>query len=100
MQATRRRKIHIDLPEEVHRKLRVKAAVEDVSMQAFVTQLVTGAVQNVQLPRHRFSKRQPITGQALLDSGLVGLWENRKDIHNSAEFARKLRARAEKRHRR
>jgi len=33
-----RRKIHVDLPQEIHRKLRVKAALEDVSMQAFVCQ--------------------------------------------------------------
>jgi len=33
-----RRKIRVDLPEEIHRKLRVKAALEDVSMQAFVCQ--------------------------------------------------------------
>ena len=31
-----RRKIHVDLPEDIHRKLRVKAALEDMSMQAFV----------------------------------------------------------------
>jgi hypothetical protein len=35
-----RRKIHVDLPEEIHRKLRVKAALEDVSMQAFVARVV------------------------------------------------------------
>lgn len=34
--ATGRRKIHVDLPEEIHRKSRVKAALEDVSMQTFV----------------------------------------------------------------
>ena len=45
------RKIHINLPEEVHRKLRVKAALEDVSIQAFVASVVTAAVSDVRLPR-------------------------------------------------
>ncbi len=46
----RRRKIHVDLPEEIHRKLRVKAALEDVSMQAFVARVVAKAVKDVPLP--------------------------------------------------
>jgi predicted HicB family RNase H-like nuclease len=46
----RRRKIHVDLPEEIHRKLRVKAALEDVSMQAYVARVVEKAVKNVSLP--------------------------------------------------
>src|SRR5438876_778243 len=44
---TRRRKIHVDLPEQMHQKLRVKAALEDVSMQAFVTRIVDEAVKDV-----------------------------------------------------
>jgi predicted HicB family RNase H-like nuclease len=44
-----RRKIHVDLPEEIHRKLRVKAALEDVSMQAFVARVVERAVRDVSL---------------------------------------------------
>jgi plasmid stability protein len=46
----RRRKIHVELPEEIHRKLRVKAALEDLSIQAFVTSVVTQAVREVELP--------------------------------------------------
>ena len=46
----RRRKIHVDLPEEVHQKLRVKAALEDVSMQAFVARVVAEAVKGIALP--------------------------------------------------
>jgi plasmid stability protein len=46
----RRRKIHVDLPEEIHRKLRVKAALEDVSMQAYVARVVEKAVKDVPLP--------------------------------------------------
>lgn len=99
MPATRNRKIHVDLPVEVHRKLRVKAAVEDVSMQAFVAQLVSRSVANVSLPE-RSDATGPTTGQDLLDSGLVGIWKKRRDIGDSLEFARKLRSRAEARHRR
>jgi predicted HicB family RNase H-like nuclease len=54
-----RRKIHVDLPEEIHRKLRVKAALEDVSMQAFVARVVARAVKDVSVPtsaNHRFRK--------------------------------------------
>jgi predicted HicB family RNase H-like nuclease len=54
-----RRKIHVDLPEEIHRKLRVKAALEDVSMQAFVARVVERAVRDVPLPdggNHRSRK--------------------------------------------
>jgi len=48
---TKRRKIHVDLPEHVHQKLRVKAALEDVSMQAFVARVVDEAVKNVVVPK-------------------------------------------------
>lgn len=38
-----------------------------------------------------------MTAEDLLNSGLVGMWKDRKDIGDSSEFARKLRARVEKR---
>ncbi len=47
---TPRRKIHVNLPEDVHRKLRVKAALEDTSLQAFVARVVGEAVGDVVLP--------------------------------------------------
>jgi plasmid stability protein len=56
--SVRRRKIHVDLPEEIHRKLRVKAALEDVSMQASA-RVVEKAVKDVPLPdvgNHRSGK--------------------------------------------
>jgi len=56
---TRRRKIHVDLPEQVHQKLRVKAALEDVSMQAFVTRIVDEAVKDVVVPKFSSRKKQP-----------------------------------------
>ena len=40
-----------------------------------------------------------MTAASLLDSGLVGLWEDRTDIADSAEFARQLRRQAERRER-
>lgn len=46
---------------------------------------------------------KPRTGRELLEalraSGLVGMWRDRQDIGDSSEFARKLRERAQKRHR-
>lgn len=46
----KKRKIHVDLPEDVHQRLRVKAAIEDLSMQAFVEKVITDAVHDVVLP--------------------------------------------------
>ena len=56
---TRQRKIHVDLPEQMHQKLRVKAALEDVSMQAFVTRIVDEAVKDVVVPKFSSRKKQP-----------------------------------------
>ncbi len=39
------------------------------------------------------------TAKELLDSGLVGLWEKRRDIQNTEDFAEKLREKAQYRHR-
>ncbi len=48
-----------------------------------------------------FPLQKPSTGKALLEaleeSGFAGMWENRADIGDSAEFARDLRERAQKR---
>jgi len=52
------KKIHVDLPEAVHQRVRVKAALEDVSMQALVAGIVTKAVANVVLPTIKGGKRQ------------------------------------------
>ena len=43
------------------------------------------------------ASQRVMTAASLLESGLVGLWENRADIVDSAEFARQLRRRAERR---
>ena len=52
---SQRRKIHVELPAELHRKLRVKAALEGLSIQALVTRLVGAAVTRVKIPISRKS---------------------------------------------
>ena len=52
------KKIHVDLPEHVHQQVRVKAALEDVSMQALVAGIVTVAVANIVLPKIGQRKRR------------------------------------------
>jgi hypothetical protein len=42
---------------------------------------------------------KPMTGKDLLNSGVVGIWANRKDIKDSTEYARDLRAQAQIRRR-
>jgi hypothetical protein len=42
--------------------------------------------------------KEPMTGRAILESGLVGLWADRDDIGDNLEFARELRRRASTRH--
>lgn len=44
-----KRKIHIDLSELTHKRLRVKAALQDVSIQRFVETLISDAVADIQL---------------------------------------------------
>ena len=44
------RKIHVALPDEVHQKLRVKCALEDVTIQEYVSRLIAKDVQDVDLP--------------------------------------------------
>lgn len=42
---------------------------------------------------------KPMMGKDLLNSGVVGIWANRKDIKDSTEYARKLREKAQTRRR-
>ena len=53
-----RRKIHVDLPEDIHPRLRVKAALLDTSMQAFVSEVVSKAVSDVVLPKMKGAKQR------------------------------------------
>ena len=45
-----RRKIHVDLPADLHQKLRIKAALEGLSIQALVTLLISAAVAGIKVP--------------------------------------------------
>jgi hypothetical protein len=45
------------------------------------------------------AKRFPLTARRLLDSGLIGLWKDRKDLSESAVYAHQLREQAQKRQR-
>jgi len=43
------RRIHVNLPEEVHRKLRVKCALKDVTIQEFVKRLISESVDDIKV---------------------------------------------------
>jgi hypothetical protein len=45
------------------------------------------------------SAAQTLTAKKLRTSGLIGLWKDRDDIKNSAEYARQLRETAQNRRR-
>lgn len=60
----RKRKIHIELAEEVHQKLRVKAALHDLSLQAYVEELIANSVQDIDVTQ--------IVRKATKDKELVG----------------------------
>lgn len=47
-----------DLPEDVHQRLPVKAAMLDMSLQAFMADVVSKAVADVVLPRIKESKHR------------------------------------------
>ena len=44
-------------------------------------------------------QRQRLTAKRLLASGVVGLWQDREDITDSATYARRLREEAQRRQR-
>ncbi|MBK8905647.1 MAG: hypothetical protein IPM53_30980 [Anaerolineaceae bacterium] len=44
------------------------------------------------------SSRPRLTAKQLLESGLIGLWEDREDISDSAAYARQLREKAQQRY--
>ena len=45
------RKVHITLSEETHQRLRIKCAIEDVTIQEFVARLIENSVADVELMR-------------------------------------------------
>jgi plasmid stability protein len=50
------KKLHLNLPESVHQRLRVKCAFENRTMQDFVSDLIAKAVKDVQLPPTKGSR--------------------------------------------
>jgi predicted HicB family RNase H-like nuclease len=49
MEKQKIKKIHITLPEELHQKLRVKTALEDLSIQKYVENLIEQSLRDVNL---------------------------------------------------
>jgi hypothetical protein len=47
------RKLHLNLPEHLHQKLRVACAYEDVTMQDFVANLIEKAVTHALTPKRK-----------------------------------------------
>jgi hypothetical protein len=43
------------------------------------------------------SLKKHLTAKELLNSGLIGLWKDREDIKDSADYARQLREKAQNR---
>lgn len=43
------------------------------------------------------SRRPHLTADHLLHSGLIGIWKDRKDIEDSAAYARQMREQAQRR---
>lgn len=54
-----KKKIHVDLTEKTHQKLRVKTALENISIQKFVEAMITQAVEDVEIenPKPKNAKR-------------------------------------------
>lgn len=46
---SRSRKIHITLPESVHQRLRIKCALEDLTIQDYVSSLISEAVRDISI---------------------------------------------------
>lgn len=77
-------------PEQILDELRSLESERWFEVLDFIGYLKTSAAQPPSRP-------QPLTAHQLLQSGLVGLWEHRDDIHDSLAFARQLRQQAERR---
>ena len=54
-------------------------------------------VEMILLSESASANPRALTARRLRQSGLVGLWKNRVDIVDSAEFARQLREQAQRR---
>ncbi|MCS6831232.1 MAG: hypothetical protein RMM08_09070 [Armatimonadota bacterium] len=54
-------------------------------------------VDVIVLPRGRGASERRLTVRQMKQSGIIGIWKDRKDIADSSEFARRLRDQAQKR---
>lgn len=45
----RSKKIHITLPESVHQRLRIKCALEDLTIQDYVSSLISEAIRDISI---------------------------------------------------
>lgn len=54
-------------------------------------------VDVIVLPRARLTGEQRLTVRQLKLSGIIGIWKDRADIEDGAEYARRLREQAQKR---
>ena len=63
------RKLHLNIPEEIHQRLRVKCALEDYSMQDYVSDLITEAVKDLVLPSSKpvAKERDRVKSQRWID---------------------------------
>jgi predicted HicB family RNase H-like nuclease len=50
------KKIHIALSAAVHQRLRVKCALEDVSLQTYVEKLIKEVTEDVEIPKSKETK--------------------------------------------
>ncbi len=79
--------------------IRLKRTIKK-SGELHLTNLSVVEGQQVELlllfdPQSEHKKR--LTARQLLNSGLIGLWKDRTDITDSAEYARQLREQAQRR---
>lgn len=58
------RKIHITLSDAVHQRLRVKCALQDTTIQNYVSQLIIHDVSDVVLPADKSNNQETITATA------------------------------------
>ncbi|MBI3537064.1 MAG: hypothetical protein HY070_05855 [Chloroflexi bacterium] len=65
--------------------------------EIFLTGLPFRKGEGVEMIVRGESTKPHLTARALRSSELIGLWKNRKEIRNSAAYARKLRESAQRR---
>ena len=88
------------LPAEIMEAIRIHKIVEKDG-EILVTGLPYKKGQSIEvilLPESSTkSMRKNLTARELFNSGLIGLWKDREDIKDSADYARQLREKAQNR---